>query len=114
MDQFDHDGLLAYLRRWIRTQPHGWQHRSVNDLADEFVRDAAFASIRLAGWLRSPDGRLVTAVVRSVLPAPYSQGVALLAQAITQAGRMRRNRQAEGLAVVGVAAVVALLIAGAR
>jgi len=102
------DKLRAYLWRWLASRPYGWNQRSAKDLAAEFLQDAAFTDIRLAGFLASPDGQVVTAVVKQVLPYPYNVGVPLLVEAIMLAAQEQTNRQI-GTTLLGAGAGALIL-----
>jgi hypothetical protein len=102
------DKLRAYLRRWLTSRPYGWNQRTAQDLAAEFLQDAAFTDIRLAGFFASPDGQVVTAIVKQVLPYPYNVGVPLLVEAIMLAAQKRTNRQI-GNTLLGVGAGTLIL-----
>jgi hypothetical protein len=99
--------LQAYLQQWIRNNPT-WHQRAAEDIAAELARDADFSTIRLAGWLRTPDGTLTTQIVQSVLPYPYSYGAKVLADAIQIAARQRTR--SERLQALGAGTVVALVV----
>jgi hypothetical protein len=100
--------LGSYLRQWTQTHPY-WHQRSAEDIADELAADADFGTIRLAGWLQTPDGTLITRIVQDVLPYPYNYGADVLADAIQIAARQRTERQ-RGLTLLGGAGLAALVV----
>jgi hypothetical protein len=101
--------FAAYLRQWTSSHP-GWQYQSVQEIATELARDADFETIKLAAWLRSPEGQLIERVVQGVLPYPYNYGADVPAEAVQIAARQRTTRQRlEVLAGGGVVAVLLVL-----
>jgi hypothetical protein len=104
--------LQAYLQQWIRDNP-AWHQRAAEDIAAELARDADFNTIRLAGWLRTPDGVLTTQIVQSILPYPYNYGAKVLADAVQIAAR-QRTRSERLQALSGGMAVALLVILGLR
>jgi hypothetical protein len=100
--------LQAFLRQWTHVRP-AWHQRSAEDIAAELAADADFGTIRLAGWLQSPDGALIIQIVQSVLPYPYNYGADVLADAIQIAARQRTERQ-RTRTLVGGLAVAALAV----
>jgi hypothetical protein len=104
MSPFDCTPIQIYLRQWVRRQPYGWHQRRAQDIANEWMNDVAFADVQLARWLRSPDGEVIIAVVKTVLlPYPAHPAVALLVEAIQIAARQRTNKQIAMTAVGGLA-----------
>jgi hypothetical protein len=99
MNSVDVTRLEGFLRQWTRTHPL-WQHRAAEDIAAELAADVDFGTIRLAGWLQSPDGALIAQTVQHVLPYPYNYGADLLADAVKIAAAQRTERQ-RGLTLVG-------------
>src|SRR5262249_9348475 len=67
------------------------------DVAAEPAADADFEVVKLAGWMQTPAGVLITQIVESVLPYPNNYGADVLADAIQIAARQRTERQ-RGLA----------------
>lgn len=100
--------LSAFLQQWTHTRP-AWHQRSAEDIAAELAADADFDTIRLAGWLQTPDGALIAQIVQSVLLYPYNYGADVLADAIQIAARQRTERQ-RGLTLVGGLALAALVV----
>jgi hypothetical protein len=99
--------LQAYLQQWIRSNP-GWRQRAAEDIAAELARDADFNTIRLAGWLKTPDGALITQIVQSVLPYPYGYGAEVLAEAVRIAAHQRTR--SERLETLGAGMVIAMVV----
>ena len=115
MNDIDYEGLAAYLRdRWLVTQPYGWHRWSAVDIAAELFRDTAFTDIRLARWLQTPDGSMIMRVVENVLPFPYKQGTAVMAEAIKLAATRQTNRQVVVTLAVGAGLAVILLAASSN
>jgi hypothetical protein len=102
--------LQSYLQGWTQGHP-GWQQSPAQDIAAELARDADFGVIRVAGWLRSPEGTLIRQIVDSVLPYPYNYGADVLAEAIRIAAQQRTENQ-RLLTFIGGAAAAALLVMG--
>jgi hypothetical protein len=100
--------LRAFLREWTCTHP-SWHQRSAEHIAAELAADANFGTIRLAGWLQTPDGALIIQIVQSVLPYPYNYGADVLADAIQIAARQRTERQ-RGFILIGGLALAALVV----
>ena len=103
--------LEAFLRQWTRTHPF-WQRSSAEDIANDLAADADFGAIRLAVWLQTPEGALVTQVVHRVLPYPYNYGADVLAEAVQIAAAQRTERQRTWTLVggIGLAGLVVFLL----
>ena len=99
--------LQAYLQQWIRSNP-GWRQRAAEDIAAELTRDADFTTIRLAGWLRTPDGALTERIVQNILPYPYNYGAEVLADAVQIAAHQRTR--SERLQALGGGIVIAMIV----
>jgi hypothetical protein len=99
MNDHEYARLEAFLRQWVQTHPL-WRQLSAEDIAAEFAAEVDFGTIRLAGWMQTPDGALITQIVERVLPFPYNYGVDVLAEAVSIAARQRTERQ-RGLTLVG-------------
>lgn len=111
MNEIEIASLGSFLRQWTQAHPY-WQQASTENIAAELAADASFGAIRLAGWLRTPDGELIARIVEAALPYPYNYGADVLADAIQIAARQRTERQ-RGLAFlsgVGMAVLVVLLL----
>jgi hypothetical protein len=110
MNDTEYAKLEAVLRHWVRTHPL-WRQLSAEDIAAELVTEVDWGTIRLAGWMQTPDGALITLIVERVLPYPYNYGADVLADAVCIAARQRTERQ-RGLTLaggIGLAVVVFLL-----
>lgn len=86
----------------------------VERLARAFADDTVFQALRLGTWLSTPDGRLVAAAVRQVLPMPYRPYERLFVAALTQAAQMQargeRKKALGWLAGAGSVAATGLAI----
>jgi hypothetical protein len=111
MTSFDYAPLQTYLRNWVARQPPGWQHRGAQDIADEWVDDLAFTSVRVARWLGTPEGEAITRVARAALPVPTNHAIGVIVEAIQIAGRQRTSKEIALTAVGGVAAAVLVYLA---
>jgi len=107
---FDEEDLRNYVARWAARHARDWHRLSTDDIVDELARDADFATIRLAGLLRSPDGQLIRGVVATALPYPLRASAEVLSEAIEVAGTKRTRR--ERLQAAGAGVLVTLLIFG--
>jgi hypothetical protein len=107
MNDNDAVRLRAYLQRWIRANPT-WHQRAAEDIALELARDADFSTIRLASWLRTPGGALITQAVAGVLPCPSNYGAKVLTDAVQIAARQRTRR--ERLQALAGGTVIAMAI----
>lgn len=113
--------LELFLRRWLAANP-GWPYatghgpysrlRAPEDVARAILADAEFAEVRLAGWFTSPDGDLVQAVARTVLPVAPAAEIDLLVEAVTRAAaaHQRGREQVAAIWTVAAAAVAVLLV----
>lgn len=116
--------LHAFLRRWLQEHPSwarsssGWYYhpRTAGEIASELLQDAEFCEVRLATWLKSPDGVLIQAVVGWALPQPYGAEFKVLVDAISLAAQARQNndRLLAGGLTVAVGAMVGLLMLSAH
>lgn len=102
--------LDSYLRQWIDHNP-GWQRWFPAEIAAAWAQDADFTVIKLAAWLRTPDGQLIQQVVEGILPFPYNYGTDVLTEAIQIAARQRTTRQRLETAAVGGGLAVVLVLA---
>lgn len=105
MKQNDQAALQAYVRVWSARRP-GWQRLPAEAIAQELANDADFQVLRLAGWLRSPDGELITAIVGAALPYPANLSAKTLADGILIASRQQTQNERLGvtaLALLGFA-----------
>jgi hypothetical protein len=104
--------LYAFLVRWVREHPdwayeaQGWTMglRNVGSVGDSLLDEAEFGEIKLAGWLKSPDGELIQTVVGWILPWPASAEFKLLVDAVTLAAQAKQKNErgvAAGLTLVG-------------
>jgi hypothetical protein len=112
--------LRMFLEKWLQDHPSwaysgpGWYHqrRSANDIASELLQNAEFGEVKLAGWLKSPNGAMARTVVGWVLPQPYGAEFTLLVEAIMLAAQAQQDDQrklAGGLTIVAVATLALLL-----
>ena len=105
MKQNDQAALQAYVRVWSAHRP-GWQRLPAEAIAQELAKNADFQVLRLAGWLRSPDGELITAIVGAALPYPANLSAKTLADGILIASRQQTQNERLGvtaLALLGFA-----------
>ena len=78
--------------------------RNVGSVGDSLLDEAEFGEIKLAGWLKSPDGELIQTVVGWILPWPASAEFKLLVDAVTLAAQAKQKNErgvAAGLTLVG-------------
>ncbi|MEV8515865.1 hypothetical protein [Dactylosporangium sp. NPDC051484] len=112
MRTVDYGPLASYLDYWVRRQPFGWHHRGAQSIANEWINDLAFADIRLARWLATPEGGAITTVVRAVLlPYPTNHAASVLIEAINIAARQRTNKQIVLTGAGGLAAAIVVYMA---
>jgi hypothetical protein len=85
------------------------------EIAGELLAESEFQALRLATWLRSPDGELIADAVALALPPAYRSEYELAVEAMQLAAEMQyeggaSERLAGGFAlfVVGVFGVTAL------
>jgi hypothetical protein len=111
VNNYEHAKLEAFLRQWVHAHPH-WRQLSAEDLASELAAEVDWGTMRLAGWMETPDGAVITQVVEHVLPYPYNYGADVLAEAVRIAASQRTGRQVTLTIVggLGLAAVVVFLI----
>jgi folate-dependent phosphoribosylglycinamide formyltransferase PurN len=82
----------AYLGQLVRTHTP-WHQLSAEDIAAQLAAEIDFDTIRLAGWMQTLDGALITEVVQRVLPYPYNYGADVLANAVCIAAGQRTEGQ---------------------
>jgi hypothetical protein len=123
--------LTGYFQRRVPEASYGhagyWYNEPLNQyptqadverLAIAFLNDTAFQALRLGTWLGTPDGRVIAAAVRQVLPVPYRPYEALFVAALTRAAQLQaqgeRAKARKWLMSAGGAgaAVVLLFVAG--
>jgi hypothetical protein len=88
---------------------------SVQELADELLADSEFQALRLATWLRSPDGEFIAKAVVLVIPPAYRPEFDLAVEALQLAAAMQYEegapqRVAGGFAL-GVVAIFGIKMA---
>ena len=120
--------LAACTRAWPRQpqrQPFGYcypgyphatvasQH-TASEVAQWLLADAGFKALRLGNWLSTPDGTLVMAAIEMLAPAPYTQDIELLAEALQLAARQQQaDARAKIAAAIALGGVAALAIGSA-
>jgi hypothetical protein len=106
------DAQRRQLRQFVQGWTYGHQLLAAgNDagaIADALSEDTGFATIRVAGFLQSPDGEALTKVVTAALPFPYSLQATVMVDAIKLAGQKRTNDQRLGTVVAGLAVAIGL------
>lgn len=91
----------AHVRRWIAAHPD-WRRWSAEDIAAALLRDADWATVALAGWMRTPDGALIATIVEKAMPYPVNFGAEVLVEAIKIAARQQTRTQRIGVLTIGV------------
>jgi hypothetical protein len=111
------DYLARFTTQWSKPQPWEWQsgargvasQYSAADVAAWLLKDAEFRALKLGTWLNTPDGEIVMAAVTAIAPAPYSEDIQLLADAIQLAAQQQqteaRQKIIAGVAIGGIAAL---------
>ncbi|HEX5403953.1 MAG TPA: hypothetical protein VFX16_16830 [Pseudonocardiaceae bacterium] len=102
MSEAQFDQGVAYVRSWVRSNP-GWHRCSAEQIADMLANDADWTTIRLGGWLQSPDGELIERIVQAALPYP----VGLTTRVLVDGIKLAANQQTERRRLLTVAAAVA-------
>jgi hypothetical protein len=82
--------------------------RTAEDVSQELLNAADTEQLRLASFLRSPDGQLVRAVVGRILPWPESAEFRLLIDAILLAANAKKRD--ERVLVGALATLVGLVV----
>ena len=108
MNDQEYAKLEIFLRQWVRTHPL-WHQLSAEDIAAELAADVDWGMIRLASWMQTPDGALITHIVQRVLPYPYNYGADVLAEAVRIAATQRTERQ-RGLTLAGGIGLAAMAV----
>jgi hypothetical protein len=101
--------LGAVLVPW-RTVPPPFRepYPTVEQIADELLEDSEFQALRLATWLRSPDGELIAKAVALVVPPANRSEFKLVVGALQFAADMQyqqggaRRAGAFALAVISI------------
>lgn len=109
--------IVSFIQHSPILRPVAWSqaipptHRSpyptAAQMADELLTDPEFQALRLASWLRSPDGALIAEAVGLVIPPVYRLEYELGVEALQLAAEMqhargRRQRLAGILALTGI------------
>ncbi len=90
---------------FITGAPH--QQPPVKKLVEFFLNDAEFQALKLGTFLGTPDGKLLTAAVESVMPPFYAADVNLIVDALATAARAQTHiARVSGLFVGGLATVL--------
>ena len=118
--------LASYFQRHVPEGSYGhagyWYNEPLNQyptqadverLAKAFLEDTTFQALRLGTWLGTPDGRVIAAAVRQVLPLPYRPYEQLFVAALIRAAELQKEGErdkamkwlvgAGGVVVTGVA-----------
>lgn len=101
--------LESHLRSWVCAHPQ-WRHSTASDVAQALASDVDFQELRLAAWLRSPEGVLIEHVVRRILPPHDRVAIALLTEAVQLAAQQRTRRAR--LLTAGVGLLVCATVIG--
>lgn len=109
MNQNDQQALQRYLSAYFAWHPN-WHGRTPEAIAEELLSDAAFGDIRLAGWLRSPNGAEILKIVEATLPFPENIQAKIMADAIMIAAQKRTRPQV--IKTVFAGALLVVLIFG--
>ncbi len=107
MNEIEADKLRTYLRAWRVRNPYRWQD-GPRAVAEDLMRDVAFADIKIAQLLETNAGATIMQVVESTLPFPGSPEVVVMVEAIEIASKQRTATQALRALGVGVAVVLVL------
>jgi len=98
------------LRRLILSRqlapPFREPYPSVQELADELLADSEFQALRLATWLRSPDGKFIAEAVALVIPPAYRPEFDLTVEALQLAAAMQYEEGAPQRVAGGFALAV--------
>jgi hypothetical protein len=89
---------------------HRQPYPTVESMARELLEDSEFRALRLADWLRSPDGQLIAEAVSLVIPADGRLEYELAVEALRLAAELQPEqgavqRWAGLVALIGVAAL---------
>jgi hypothetical protein len=105
-------GVSGTAEAW--PQPIGWfvERPTVQELADELSTDAEFRALQLADFFNSPNGELIAAGVRLVIPEAYAADFGLFVEAMKLAAQSQR-RVGPKLAGLAAATIIAAFIASA-
>jgi hypothetical protein len=106
MDKQSADDLRQFLISWQNTHAYSCHFQDPQLLADELGKCVQFETIRIAGWLESPQGASIAQVVESAMPFPMNLEAQTMTAAIEIAARRRTSDQAVLTLVVGLIAVL--------
>jgi hypothetical protein len=127
-----HAKLAAYFQRHVPEASYGhagyWYNEplsqyptpaDVERLARAFLEDTTFQALRLGTWLGTPDGRVIAAAVRQVLPSPYRPYEQLFVAALIRAAQLQaQGEKAKAkkwlVGAVGTGAAATLLFVAGR
>ena len=84
-------------------------------MADEILADSEFRALRLATWLRSPDGEFIAHSVAQAIPPSYRLEFDLAVEAMQLAADMQYKQgapqRAAGAVALGVVTIFGIAIA---
>ncbi|HXV06309.1 MAG TPA: hypothetical protein VFP23_10440 [Solirubrobacterales bacterium] len=93
---------------WPQTVPpfRRLPYPTARQMADELLADSEFEALRLASWMRSPNGELIAEAVSLVIPSAFQPEYELAVEALQLAAEMqyeegRPKRLAGVLALTG-------------
>lgn len=117
-----HRLLSRYTETPSMLGPHVWPSPlyqdlpSVEQFAQELLKDSEFRALQLGNWLRTPEGEVISQAVGMVIPEAYGPAFNLAVDGLTLAAELqaKEGRQtAEGIALAVGACVVLVLVIGA-
>ena len=90
---------------------------TVEQFAQELLKDSEFRALQLGNWLRTPEGEAISQAVSIVIPEAYGPAFNLAVDGLTLAAELQAKegrQKAEGVALaVGVCVVLVLVIGAA-
>jgi hypothetical protein len=104
---------------WAQPSPYLRQRPTHQQIARELLAIPEFRALQLGTWLGTTDGQIIAEAVELVTPSFYREDVELLVNALQLAAQLQSQEGQEkagmmALGALGVAAVVAIGMSGAR
>ena len=107
--------FLPLVRSQQVAPPFREPYPNAQEIASELLADSEFQALRLASWLRSPDGELIAKGVALVIPPMYRAEFDLAVEALQLAAAMQHeegaSQRAAGALALAVVTILGITVA---
>jgi len=112
-----HSLLSRYTETPLMLGPHTWPSSQYQELptveqfAQELLRDSEFRALQLGNWLRTPEGEVISQAVSMVIPEAYGPAFNLAIDGLTLAAELQAKEGRQTAERIGVTIGVGLVLA---